>query len=90
MITSPEIQQRLPLNPEHGTRNCILISLKKIYIYIYMSPPEISGRSALNHSTNGVMVDSPSKKQTCPCDLLHSHAKWFIMNLLFYDQNESV
>ena len=48
------------------------------------------GRSALNHSTNGVMVDSPSKKQTCPWDLLHSHAKWFVMNLLFYDQNESV
>ena len=33
------------------------------------------------------MVDSPSKKQTRLWDLLHSHAKWFIMNLLFYDQN---
>ena len=45
-------------------------------------------RSTPNHSTN--MVDSPSKKQTCPWDLLHSHARWFIMNLLFYDQNESL
>ena len=26
----------------------------------------IRGRSALNHSTNGVIVDSPNKKQTCP------------------------
>ena len=48
------------------------------------------GRSTPNHSTNGVMVDSPSKKQTCPWDLLHSHAKWFMINLLFYDQNKSV
>ena len=26
----------------------------------------LPSNSALNHSTNGVMVDSPSKKQTCP------------------------
>ena len=26
----------------------------------------LKGRSALNHSTNGVMVGIPSKKQTCP------------------------
>ena len=36
------------------------------------------------------MVDSPSKKQTGPWDLLYSHADWFILSLLFYEQNESV
>ena len=45
-------------------------------------------QSTPNHSTIGVILDSPHKKQTCPWGLLLPHAKWFIMNLLFHDEIE--
>ena len=46
-----------------------------------------TGRTTLNHSMNGVVVDSPGKKQTRVWDILKACGNWFPMSLVFYNKN---